>query len=87
VGPVFGTPQHPYTQRLLESLAVIGGRRGLAEPIPGAPPDPGHPPPGCRFHPRCPHAAAVCREQDPPAKAVDGGHTSACHFAPWAVVT
>ncbi len=38
VSSVFGAPQHPYTKRLLESLPVIGGERGLAEPIPGGPP-------------------------------------------------
>jgi peptide/nickel transport system ATP-binding protein len=82
VGEVFARPQHPYTKRLLESLPVIGGRRGLAEPIPGSPPDPGNPPAGCRFHPRCPYAAERC-EADPPLREVGTGHAAACHFAPW----
>ena len=54
VGAVFDDPQHPYTKRLLDSLPVIGGERGLAAPIPGGPPDPGDPPEGCRFRPALP---------------------------------
>ena len=60
VDTVFAAPQHPYTKRLLDSLPVIGGDRGLAPPIPGSPPDPGDPPGGCRFHPRCPYSAERC---------------------------
>jgi peptide/nickel transport system ATP-binding protein len=85
VGPVasvFSDPQHPYTKRLLESLPVIGGDRGLAEPIPGGPPDPGDPPEGCRFRPRCPYAEDVCM-QDPPLREVRPSQSAACHFAPW----
>jgi peptide/nickel transport system ATP-binding protein len=80
---VFADPQHPYTKRLLETLPVIGGKRGLAEPIPGGPPAPGHPPEGCNFRPRCPYAAPRCME-DPPLRAVRPGQAAACHFAPWA---
>ncbi|MEO8091107.1 MAG: ABC transporter ATP-binding protein [bacterium] len=83
VGSVFADPQHPYTKRLLESLPVIGGERGLGAPIPGGPPDPGEPLEGCRFRPRCPYAADECFT-DPPLREVRPGHGSACHFAPWA---
>ncbi len=82
VDSVFGAPQHPYTKRLLDTLPVIGGERGLATPIPGGPPDPGDMPEGCRFRPRCPYAAERCL-QDPPLREVRTGHASACHFAPW----
>jgi peptide/nickel transport system ATP-binding protein len=82
VSSVFEAPQHPYTKRLLETLPVIGGERGLAEPIPGGPPDPGSPPEGCRFHPRCPYADPRCLS-DPPLREVAPGHSAACHFAPW----
>jgi peptide/nickel transport system ATP-binding protein len=83
VASVFASPQHPYTKRLLESLPVIGGERGLAAPIPGGPPDPGNLPEGCRFRPRCPYAAERCFE-DPPLRHVAPGQAAACHFAPWA---
>jgi oligopeptide/dipeptide ABC transporter ATP-binding protein len=79
---VFGAPQHPYTKRLLDSLPQIGGRRGAADPIPGAPPDPADAPEGCTFRPRCPYAADACLAE-PPLAAVAPGRLSACHFAPW----
>jgi peptide/nickel transport system ATP-binding protein len=83
VSSVFEAPQHPYTKRLLETLPVIGSRRGLAAPIPGGPPDPGELPEGCRFAPRCPYAAEECRAQDPALREVAAGHAAACHFSPW----
>ena len=79
---VFESPQHPYTKRLLDSLPVIGGHRGLAEPIPGSPPHPGDVGEGCRFRPRCPYAAERCGE-DPALREVRPGQAAACHFAPW----
>jgi peptide/nickel transport system ATP-binding protein len=79
---VFAAPQHPYTKRLLDSLPAIGGRRGVADPIPGAPPDPHDPPEGCTFRPRCPYAADRCLAE-PPLTEVLPGRRSACHFAPW----
>jgi len=79
---VFAAPQHPYTKRLLDSLPAIGGRRGVADPIPGAPPDPHDPPEGCTFRPRCPYAADRCLIE-PPLIEVAPGRRSACHFAPW----
>jgi peptide/nickel transport system ATP-binding protein len=82
VDSIFSAPQHPYTKRLLDTLPVIGGGRGLTAPIPGAPPHPGEPPEGCRFRPRCPYAADECLA-DPPLREVAPAHSSACHFAPW----
>jgi len=78
---VFRSPQHPYTKRLLDSLPVIGGTRGVADPIPGAPPDPHEPPAGCTFRPRCPYAAERCLEE-PALREVAPGQSAACHFAP-----
>jgi peptide/nickel transport system ATP-binding protein len=79
---VFGAPQHPYTKKLLDSLPVIGGARGVAEPIAGTPPDPAETVEGCPFRPRCPYAADVCLEPPVLREAVPG-QAAACHFAPW----
>ena len=79
---VFGAPQHPYTKKLLDSLPVIGGARGVADPIPGTPPDPAETVEGCSFRPRCPYAAEACLAE-PPLREVAPGQSSACHFAPW----
>jgi peptide/nickel transport system ATP-binding protein len=71
-------PAHPYTQLLL-SAAPDPDR---PEPAPitgrGAVPSLLAPPPGCRFHPRCPHAMAVCSQLAPPLAEVAPGHVSAC---------
>jgi peptide/nickel transport system ATP-binding protein len=87
IGAVFDSPQHPYTKRLLDSLPVIGGERGLVAPIAGRPPDPGEPPGGCPFHPRCPYAEARCAGDEPALREIVSGpgrgQRAACHFAPW----
>jgi peptide/nickel transport system ATP-binding protein len=83
VEAVFSDPQHPYTKRLLETVPSIGGSRGLADPIPGGPPDPGEMPSGCRFRPRCPYAEDRCEAEDPALREVGAAHAAACHFAPW----
>jgi peptide/nickel transport system ATP-binding protein len=71
-------PAHPYT-RLLLSAAPDPDRAGpLALAGGGAPPSLVAPPSGCRFHPRCPHAMAVCADATPPPAEVGGGHLSAC---------
>ena len=63
VREVFASPQHPYTRELLRSTISLA-TTGLHY-IPGSPPDLVNPPPGCRFHPRCPDAMRVCREKIP----------------------
>jgi peptide/nickel transport system ATP-binding protein len=83
VADVFENPQHPYTKRLLETMPTIGGNRGLEDPIPGGPPDPGELPPGCRFQPRCPYAQERCVAEDPALREVATVHAAACHFSPW----
>jgi peptide/nickel transport system ATP-binding protein len=60
---VFSEPAHPYTRELLRSIISLQ-TEGLNY-IPGAPPDLVDPPPGCRFHPRCPDAMRVCAEKFP----------------------
>jgi peptide/nickel transport system ATP-binding protein len=66
---LFENPRHPYTAGLFESLPRIDLATGLAprlRPIDGSVPDALHFPPGCRFHPRCRHAYAPCRDRVPP---------------------
>jgi oligopeptide/dipeptide ABC transporter ATP-binding protein len=79
---VFGTPQHPYTQRLLGAFPQVGTERELPPAIPGAPPDPADPPSGCRFHPRCHLAREACTSGEMTLRPVGDDHASACLFAP-----
>jgi peptide/nickel transport system ATP-binding protein len=71
-------PSHPYTQLLLSAAPDPDRDGGPALRGRGAPPSLVTPPPGCRFHPRCPHAMAVCATTAPPAFDVAPGHASAC---------
>ena len=80
-------PQHPYTQRLLESFPPLSGPLERLSGIPGSPPDLRDPPSGCRFHPRCPHcvpeqAALYVRQttERPVLREVEPGHRVACHL-------
>jgi oligopeptide/dipeptide ABC transporter ATP-binding protein len=73
VRDVFANPQHPYTQALLQSVISLTTQE--LHSIPGAPPDLVDPPPGCRFHPRCPHAMRVCTKTLPPPL---GAHRTEC---------
>jgi peptide/nickel transport system ATP-binding protein len=70
-------PIHPYTEKLLASLPRLRGDN-VPEFIPGRPPDLASPPPGCRFHPRCPYAFDKCRVEDPPLFRQDSGHLVKC---------
>ena len=81
VDEVFRRPRHPYTQKLLSAFPNIHADRRTLEVIPGAPPDLRHPPPGCRFAPRCEFAMAVCSEVVPPEVSFDGVRV-ACHLYP-----
>jgi peptide/nickel transport system ATP-binding protein len=75
---VFRTPRHPYTRHLIHSLPRIGDdrpRAGLA----GSPPNLADPPPGCRFHPRCPLAFDRCKAIRPAMLTASEGHRVACH--------
>ena len=74
---IFKTPQHPYTQYLIESLPRLGDKTERSS-IPGRPPALDNPPEGCRFHPRCPHAMDVCTKEVPPLVNIGDGHKTAC---------
>jgi len=71
-------PAHPYTMGLMNASPDLYRVGEPLVPIDGAPPDLAHPPPGCRFAPRCPFALPACRETDPEAFAVGEGHRAAC---------
>ncbi|MGO0122412.1 ABC transporter ATP-binding protein [Desulfothermobacter acidiphilus] len=74
--------RHPYTRALWRSVLPPDPRnRATLEPaVKGEPPDPANPPPGCRFHPRCPQAQEFCRREEPVLREIKGGHLVACHM-------
>ncbi|MEF8840754.1 MAG: ABC transporter ATP-binding protein [Haloarculaceae archaeon] len=76
---ILGSPRHPYTRSFLESIPDVDRRKELSS-IPGSPPNLGAPPPGCRFHPRCPVAdAGLCDAERPPPVDFGEGHVATCH--------
>jgi peptide/nickel transport system ATP-binding protein len=78
---LFTAPEHPYTWGLLRSIPTLDGpREELLTPIPGSPPSPLAPPPGCRFHPRCPYSEPEHARIDPTLAPVPGqpDHEVAC---------
>ena len=77
---VFAKPNHPYTQSLLASVPRIDSRKRAFSVVKGEIPSPLNPPPGCHFHPRCPHAMERCRVEKPELKEVAPGQRSACHL-------
>ncbi len=79
---LYSKPIHPYTEALLAAIPIPDPRENRARErtvIGGEPPNPISPPPGCRFHTRCPRATDVCREVEPPLAEYSGGHLAACH--------
>jgi oligopeptide/dipeptide ABC transporter ATP-binding protein len=82
VNVIFRTPRHPYTQKLIGAFPNIHADRRTLDVIPGSPPDLRDPPPGCRFHPRCPFAMAVCSVEVPPEVTFADGVRVACHLYP-----
>ncbi|MZD03781.1 ATP-binding cassette domain-containing protein, partial [Streptomyces sp. SID5785] len=81
---LYARPAHPYTRALLDSVPRRGRRGQPLVALPGAPPNPARPVPGCPFAPRCPLAESRCTTAPPPYR-VGTGHVSACHR--WAEVT
>ncbi len=77
---VFARPNHPYTQALLAEIPRIEARHRRFSALAGELPSPMAPPPGCHFHPRCPHAMPRCALEIPTLREVAPGHLSACHL-------
>ena len=78
---VLRSPKHPYTQALLSAVPVprLEAHTSVIR-LPGETPSPANPPQGCHFHPRCPQAMAVCRQNYPETSTVSPTHTVNCHL-------
>jgi peptide/nickel transport system ATP-binding protein len=79
---VLARPAHPYTMGLMNAFPDLLGPGSELTSIEGAPPDLLHPPPGCRFAPRCPFAREACTQGDPVMFTTGPGHAAACIRAP-----
>jgi peptide/nickel transport system ATP-binding protein len=78
VASFFEEPLHPYAEALLTSVPNIQLLDQKLKYISGMPPDLINPPRGCRFHPRCPYAKGICREEEPLSVEVKLGHMVKC---------
>jgi len=79
---LFDNPSHPYTKALLSAIPSLDpDDSGKAQKLEGEIPSPVNPPPGCRFHTRCPLAEDRCRKEVPLWRELSEGHSVACHFA------
>jgi oligopeptide transport system ATP-binding protein len=81
---LYQRPHHPYTQALFSAVPIPDpsvARKYQRMTLSGEVPSPINPPAGCHFHPRCPLAQVICRNEEPPLRTVAGGHQVACHFA------
>jgi oligopeptide/dipeptide ABC transporter ATP-binding protein len=79
---LYRKPIHPYPAALLSAVPIPDPRENRARMrlvVEGEPPNPVAPPPGCRFHTRCPFASEICRTVEPPLARYAGGHIAACH--------
>ena len=78
---IYKEPLHPYTEALLAAFPSIAGPKKELSSITGFPPDLLNPPQGCRFHPRCKHAKAICEKEEPKLKGSSGReHKVACYL-------
>ncbi len=81
---LYENPRHPYTRALLGAIPIANPdpevQAAFDPSLSGEVPSPIDPPPGCPFHPRCPHATALCRREAPRTLDVEDGHAVACHL-------
>ena len=76
---LFAAPHHPYTAALLSAIPTVEKRSRPPMILKGDMPSPVRPPSGCKFHPRCPYATAVCKEVSPSLTEAEPGRFTACH--------
>lgn len=77
---IFRNPLHPYTRMLMKAIPNVANPVDRLESIPGTVPEMINPPPGCRFHPRCPSAMDKCSTEAPKLKEVVENHEVACYL-------
>jgi peptide/nickel transport system ATP-binding protein len=77
---LFDAPNHPYTKALLNEVPRVDSRGIDYQPVSGEIPSPLDPPPGCHFHPRCPHASDRCKAEVPALREIAPGRMAACHL-------
>jgi len=78
----YNSPRHPYTISLISSVPILDprmkGRKRII--LKGDVPSPRNPPPGCRFHTRCPECMEMCKKEKPPARQIKDHHIVSCHL-------
>jgi len=78
---LFSHPLHPYTEALLSAVPLPDPRRKRKRILlQGEVPSPVEPPPGCRFHTRCPRAMEICSQEEPVLQRRSGSHLVSCHL-------
>jgi peptide/nickel transport system ATP-binding protein/oligopeptide transport system ATP-binding protein len=77
---LLGSPKHPYTKALLSAVPQIEGAKRERVKLTGDLPSPLAPPPGCKFHTRCPFAIDRCRSEIPVLRPVGNDRMAACHL-------
>jgi oligopeptide/dipeptide ABC transporter ATP-binding protein len=77
---LFATPRHPYTQALFSAIPSLDpDDRGNKQKLEGEIPSPTNPPPGCKFHTRCPFAVGKCMTEEPKLEHIGDEHEVSCH--------
>ncbi len=79
---LYAQPQHPYTEALLSAIPHADpDHQSQRIILSGDVPSPADPPSGCKFHPRCRYAKAICQQEEPVLREIHAGHQAACHFS------